>query len=277
MNTNELFSDFLECTYRVYLKLAGATGKKSEHENLHSQLAQAYHTKVRDHLLRVYSGKEVCTDAPLAVVLAKRFDLAIDVTATDGDLPVHFDALIASPGETSPNRPRYIPVIFAPGEKVRKDDKLQLALCASVLLRQQGSTPLIGRIVHGSRFMSSIVHVNQLLATVASVTKQLRALKRATDPPPLHLNPHCPDCEFKEHCGSIAVERDDLSLLRGIEPKELLKLRKRGIFTVTQLSYTFRPRRRSKRSKTPLRYYHSLKALALRDKKIYVVGNPHSI
>jgi hypothetical protein len=46
----------------------------------------------------------------------------------------------------------------------------------------------------------------------------------------------------------------------------------KGIFTVTQLSYTFRPRRRPKELKQKReKYHHSLKALAIREKKIHIV------
>ena len=57
--------------------------------------------------------------------------------------------------------------------------------------------------------------------------------------------------------------------------KERQKLRSKGIFTVTQLSYTFRPRRRPKRLRDKReKYHHSLKALAIREKKIHIVGSP---
>ena len=44
---------------------------------------------------------------------------------------------------------------------------------------------------------------------------------------------------------------------------------------MTQLSYTFRPRRRPKgvRDKRE-KYHHSLRALAIRQNKIHIVGNP---
>ncbi len=49
----------------------------------------------------------------------------------------------------------------------------------------------------------------------------------------------------------------------------------KGIFTVSQLSYTFRPRRRIKRlAAKPEKYHHSLKALAIRERRIHIVGNP---
>ena len=57
--------------------------------------------------------------------------------------------------------------------------------------------------------------------------------------------------------------------------KERKKLHSKGIFTVTQLSYTFRPRRRPKRLRDKReKYHHSLKALAIREKKIHIVGSP---
>jgi len=44
---------------------------------------------------------------------------------------------------------------------------------------------------------------------------------------------------------------------------------------VTQLSYTYRPRRRrTGKDHQPPKYSHSLKALAIRDDKIYVVEKP---
>jgi predicted RecB family nuclease len=71
------------------------------------------------------------------------------------------------------------------------------------------------------------------------------------------------------------VEKDDLSLLANMTEKERKRLNSKGIFTVTQLSYTFRPRRRPKRLREKReKYHHALKALAIRQKKIHIVGQP---
>ena len=94
-------------------------------------------------------------------------------------------------------------------------------------------------------------------------------------PPDLVLNRHCGECDFQARCRKIAVEKDDLSLLAGMSAKERQKLRSKGIFTVTQLSYTFRARRRCKRWKSQQPgYSHALKALAIREKKTHVIGRP---
>ncbi len=57
--------------------------------------------------------------------------------------------------------------------------------------------------------------------------------------------------------------------------KDRKKLHGKGIFTVTQLSYTFRPRRRRRelRGKQE-KHHHSLRALAIRENKIHAVGIP---
>jgi len=57
--------------------------------------------------------------------------------------------------------------------------------------------------------------------------------------------------------------------------KDRKKFNNKGIFTVTQLSYTFRPRRRPKRFPAKReKYHHSLRALAIRERKIHIVGSP---
>jgi len=57
--------------------------------------------------------------------------------------------------------------------------------------------------------------------------------------------------------------------------KDRKKLHGKGIFTVTQLSYTFRPRRRRRESRDKQeKYHHSLRALAIRENKIHAVGIP---
>jgi predicted RecB family nuclease len=183
---------------------------------------------------------------------------------------------MAAPGNASGSQLDYIPIIFVNNDKVSKEDKLRLALCASVLIRWHACRPSFGRILHGRDFRIRRVKLARALEQADKALEEIRALdERLSEPPPLHLNAHCPTCVFRNSCRATAIEKDDLSLLRGIKEKEIVKLRNKGIFTVTQLSYTFRPRKNSKRSNPrTIKYHHALKALALREKRIYVVGKP---
>ncbi|HKM84473.1 MAG TPA: TM0106 family RecB-like putative nuclease, partial [Candidatus Acidoferrum sp.] len=101
----------------------------------------------------------------------------------------------------------------------------------------------------------------------------------AAGPPKLALNRHCIECIFQERCRRRAVERDDLSLLTSLSDAERAKLNNKGIFSITQLSYLFHPRRRPKRQAgRSEKYHHALKALAIREKKVHVVDvTPFSI
>jgi len=88
---------------------------------------------------------------------------------------------------------------------------------------------------------------------------------------PLVLNTHCIICEYFGRCRTQALEDDNLSLLRGLGIKDIKKFNNKGIFTVNQLSYQFRPRRRRKRKSSYERpHSFELQALSIRENKIYV-------
>jgi predicted RecB family nuclease len=79
------------------------------------------------------------------------------------------------------------------------------------------------------------------------VVERIAVQQESPSPPPLILNKHCAECAFQARCRQVAVEKDELSLLSGMTEKERKKQHDKGIFTITQLSYTFRPRRKPKR------------------------------
>jgi len=92
---------------------------------------------------------------------------------------------------------------------------------------------------------------------------------------------------FQPRCRALAIEHDDLSLLTAMTAKERTKCNAKGIFTITRMSYGYRPRRRkrtrpdaegstksAKRTAPVVRNDHKLRALALRKNQIHVVGAP---
>jgi hypothetical protein len=81
-------------------------------------------------------------------------------------------------------------------------------------------------------------------------------------------------CEFKQFCRDKAVEADNLTLLRGMTLKEMARHNSKGIFSVKQLSYTFRSRRPAKRQKQQFHHNFALQALAVRENKVHVHGDP---
>jgi predicted RecB family nuclease len=83
---------------------------------------------------------------------------------------------------------------------------------------------------------------------------------------------HCSFCELNNYCRQRLVDDNSLKLLRNISEKEISKFNSKGIFTINQLSYNFKPRRRKRLSNSKGRYLFELKALSLRDMKTHVLN-----
>jgi predicted RecB family nuclease len=163
------------------------------------------------------------------------------------------------------------PILFTAHEHVTTDDRLRLAFAASILGRVRDTQPESGRIIHGPNFKTSRIALPRPIAKVHNTISQIQALQQSATPPPLILNRHCSECEFRRSCRAVAVEKDDLSLLRGLNAKQITGLNQRGIFTVTQYSHTFRPARMRRVAEKAFRKHDaSLQALAIREKKVYV-------
>jgi predicted RecB family nuclease len=208
--------------------------------------------------------------------------LATSAATTNEDEPkskwtaearLHAVERVPSEGRSKPAQ--FIPVRFVFTNKLGKDNKLLLAFDALALSKALGREVSLGKIIHGDEHSTLTVKTSALAGEVRKRLEKIAALLSSPAPPDLVLNRHCAECEFQTRCRQKALEKDDLSLLSGMSAKERQKLRSKGIFTVTQLSYTFRPRRRPKRQRDKReKYHHSLKALAIREKKIHIVGSP---
>jgi predicted RecB family nuclease len=170
---------------------------------------------------------------------------------------------------------QFVPIRFVPENKLSRSDKLVVGFEAFALAKALGAKVSIAKLIHGDKGTTFKLKADALSRTVNKTVSHVSSLLSSPSPPDLILNRHCPECSFQSRCRMKAVEKDDLSLLANMPDKERWRLKGKEIFTVSQLSYTFRPRRRIKHlSAKPEKYHHSLKALAIREKKIHIVGDP---
>ena len=170
---------------------------------------------------------------------------------------------------------QFIPIRFTFTNKLSWDDKLLLAFDALVLSELLCSEVSRGKIVNGDNHTARTVKTAALAGKVRKIIGKIATLLASGSPPDLLLNRHCVECEFRDRCRQKMIEQDDLSLLPNMTERERRKFNSKGIFTVKQLSYTFRARRRPKRlAGKREKYHHSLKALAIRERKIHIVGSP---
>jgi predicted RecB family nuclease len=166
-------------------------------------------------------------------------------------------------------------MLFHGGRQIRRGQRILLELYGLLLSRQQGIAPGSGIVWHGRECRATRVRLSAEPRAAEQLLRELKELCSSESPPKLVLNDHCQICEFRQRCHGQAVQQDNISLLRGVSEKEIQHYGRKGIFTVTQLAHTFRPRRKGKRAvQTPDRHSHALQAMAIRDKRIYVFKTP---
>jgi predicted RecB family nuclease len=274
--TEDIFQAFLKCETKSYLKLSGAVGDHCEFSDWEGKLIEEFKHQFYAELRSNYQENEILLDATLAQVFGNsECRLVFDCTVETSELISRIPMLERTTHSDKARQSPYIPVRLIPREKLASQDRLLLAFDAHVLLHASGKTTLFGKIIHGREHSIAKVKFDELLKTVEMVVGKIEAQQTSQTAPQLVLNKHCHECEFQARCRRVALEKDNLSLLAGMTEKEIKKQHSKGIFSVTQLSYTFRPRRRPKRcSAMPEKYSHALKALAIRERKIHIAGNP---
>jgi predicted RecB family nuclease len=268
--TNSLFADYLSCNYKAYLKVNGRSGKQSEYEKLQINLTQKYHESIFHFLTSKWPNKKIAKCERLTKFIKNDFELGFNIKGRFDSFDVIFDGLIRD------SKREIFPIIFIPNEKISITDKLQLAFSIYVLGKYFTKVPSYGRIFYGADFRNLRIKLDKLMPRVHSSVDSIKSFCTQNWNLQMGINSHCQICEFERECLKMAEENDDLSLLSGIDAKKISKLNAKGIFTIHQLSYTFRPRRRKKNQHRKANPFHpELKALALRDNKVYVIETPN--
>ena len=235
---------------------------------------QSYRKEALKRLLAsVHKADSIVAPSQLVNIRNAKWRLASDFVLRKDNIEASVHAIERMFSDKKPVQ--LIPIRFTFSNKLNKGDKLLLAFDSLVLSEAFKHEISHGKIIYGDRYSQSKVKVSLLTREVRKCISKIAALIGNNAPPEIVLKRHCPECDFQAMCRKKAIEKDDLSLLAGMNEKERKKYNSKGIFTVTQLSYTFRPRRRPKRLRDKReKYHHSLKALAIREKKIHIIGSP---
>jgi len=273
MISNEVFVSYLACRRKAFFKQAGQSGEKHDFEHVQVQLDKSYKDAGLDRFLSQRpKGKVVRAPDSLATAIESGAWFIVGATAQAGSISSRLDLVERLDGG---EKPSYAPVLFLHNHKVTKDERLLLAFQALALSLVQGTVPVVGKIVCGSDHRLVRVRFDSLVGEVGQLVANIEADTKCEVAPTLTLNRHCSACEFRKDCQAVAEQTDELSLLRVLSEKEINKLRARGITTLTQFSHSYRPGRRGKRRSEKARKHDpALQALALREKKVYVMDPP---
>jgi predicted RecB family nuclease len=281
--TRDIVESYLKCKTKAHMKVLGEHGSVTDYELLLLDKRREVRQKAIDEIFARHEAQEkgVLRDIPITRSVLERGATLVLATRIEAEfLSLDFDALKKVPGVSSLGEFHYVPVLYHEGEKLRQEQRLILAILASVLGDVQGRQPDLGVVYLGDRCRGTKVRLTGRLKEGASkILREIRNLWRDRKPSKLMLNSHCEICEFRDRCRRQAEQEDDLTLLSGMGEKELRKHNRKGIFTITQLSCTFRLRKRGKRVKRKNQpHYFALQAAAIRDKKTYALkppGPPH--
>ena len=280
--TEDLFVACCHCAYKAFLKSKAEVGQAVDYEAIQSDAVANFRDKAIERLLRSHTESQVIREpASLRLAIKEGRMLIFGARVETLGVSLRFDLLERQGDRDDDRRTVYVPVLFSHRNKLTREDSLFAAFHGIILADALGQPVPFVKVVHGPGFSVSKIKLvgptgpTQLFKDARQLLDRLRKQIESTSPPLMILNSHCPLCEFRDRCHAEAVNRDDLSLLRGMSEKEILAQRKRGINTVTQFACTFRPKSIGlQRSKPPKRHLHALQALAVRDKKVYVVRAP---
>jgi predicted RecB family nuclease len=267
---------YLKCPTKCFLRSLGETGTENSYANWASAQHLSYSSEGIKQLVKGFAEDDVITGTiDSDEKRSPKWRLTVQTIAHTRNLESSIHAVERRTPEGGDERASIIPIKFVNANKVHKHDKLSLAFDALALSQMLGSDIVVGNIIYGNDHTRLTVNTGVLTSEVRSVTEKIDALLSGNSPPELVLNRHCPECEFKHQCRKKALEIDDLSLLSGITETERNSHRSKGIFTVKQLSYTFRSRSPRKRAKNPaMPHYFALQALAIRENTVYIHGTP---
>ena len=295
--TPHLFEAFLKCPTKCHVRSLGETGPGNAYAEWVRAQDESYQREAARRLQEgVLETERVVALTATEDLKTAQWLLAVNVVVQTPDRSADSHVRASQPGEATRGLggPRSEHVLesrlhaVSLGKIIHGDDhatlKVRLGARTAESARTHAKTKglaaevrkriekMIEMLSSSPPTWSADSHVRESLPN-----EETRGLSgpRSVPAPDLVLNRHCAECEFQARCRKIAVEKDDLSLLANLSAKERQELRSQGIFTVTQLSYTFRPRRRPKRQRDKKeKYHHSLKALAIREQKIHIVGSP---
>jgi predicted RecB family nuclease len=271
--TNEIAVAYSLCQRKAFL-LLHSEDKGAPHDYLRVIDEQAHIARTR-YLKAIDQDNTLVSSGDTDNILNGTKSI-VRVTLKFHDLEAYCDLLTRLQSRSSQQVRNYEPTLVVGTHQITKEQKLELSYVGYILGRVQNELPVSGTLV-GAGGQAYRVKLDDTYRTLVPLMESLRkeVVKSPSEVPPVMLNKHCPLCQFRDKCLRKAEGDDDLSLLDRMTSKIIQRYHEKGIFTVTQMSHLFQPRRNRKRpTKTPLPFKFELQALAIRTRKIYLQEPP---
>jgi len=272
MINDEIIESFVNCKYKAYRKLNSEHGIKTEFELLQEEQLSMGKTEFYKRLSEKYGENNLLKGYNFGKNRrVPRMDVIIQPTLRTETYQISFDAIEINPDEKPNSKKIKIPILISPKEKISKIEKVFIAIKCVILSKTCGVEYEFGKIIYGSDLKTVKFKIEPFITEAKKTLNELHKISKGEFQPLIFHKNHCKTCEFQEACKMELLEKDDLGLLRRMREDDIKRYNSRGIFTVHQLSYTFRRRKISKRIKTRKHpFYFSLQALAIKEQKVYL-------
>ncbi len=230
--TAEIFDAFLKCESKAYFKSSGQIGEPDELVNWRREVRQEFR---RSCQLRYRSIFQDAFDAsqplPLDEVKSGKHHILFDCGIEAGQFQSRIDAVEKVTRLSRMKYRGYIPIRFVPNEKLSRHDKLLLAFDAYTLSLALGTTPTIGKIMHGMDQRTVTIRLAPLISVVRLMVEKICTQTTSPEPPQHVLNKHCIECEFKARCRALAEEKGPSLALSAHDPapfRRIVRMLRRG-------------------------------------------------
>ena len=265
--SSEIVIAYSQCPLKAYLLLF-SENKGEPHD--YTQILDNKRSTNRQQYLQTFreefTGLKIYDKANF-----KKVDVLLEARLQSGNLEAYCDVLNNVNSTSEDSEVVYEPTLVVGTYSISEDQKTELQYVGIVLGKLQKKIPLMGVIVG----MDGKAHKLKLESGYKKVNRFVKILEdwildKSVEPPPIILNKYCQSCPFQNSCKIQAQKENNLSLLDRLTTQAIQRYNKRGIFTVHQLSYTYKPRRKKKGKIYPIKHRPELQALAIKENKIYI-------
>lgn len=255
--------DLINCQYKAYRKFRQEKGNTSEYQLLYDRLKQSQKDNFSNALIQ--NKKLFVSNSTFDNTVIREEGVLLNLRFTNTVIDLTLD------GAEFSGQKNISPIFITPFEKITTANKLFVALQATFIHNEFGIQVDNCKIIYGKNLQQAKFKLSTFIKSIKKLMIELDKILRHSATPPFFKNSHCPICEFQNSCFEKLIERDDLSLLAGLKPKEIQQKNNRGVFSVKQLSYTFRPKKSPHRKR---KFMPELKALAIREGKTFIQEMP---
>ncbi len=261
--TNEIIYAVIHCHQKAFLKKVQVNQlPQTEFQTVFETLKQKQYSAIQTRLSLNSNFQNIDYSSDLKLEKGKTY---LQVSFKNKEVDLRLDGIYYD------QKNSFTPILISPFEKVKKSDKLFIALQSHFLKHNFNLKIERATIMFGNHQKSTKIILSNFSKDVKKTIATIDQIQKIETPPVFYKISHCQVCEFNPICSKKLQERDDLSLLGNLKSKEIEQKNNRGLFSVKQLSYTFRPKKNPYQRR---KFLPELKALAIREQKVFIQKLP---